>query len=248
MGNLFRAEWFKLMKDPVFRLLITVLVAVSALYPLLMFFDTGDPVLMDELYMYNILGGNNYVIRLVPCVLAGFFISSEYSSGTMKSIAASGNSRPRIYTAKLIVYSAGSVLIALVLPVVMTGVSSLYFGFDHMPELDYYVQTIGLTMLYAAAFASIMALFSSIFTDSGRAIAFLLLFFLLIDSILYLLASKLALFEFFFNYSIFKLLVDVPRILMTDSTDWFALLSVPALTFAVFGLLGSWLYNRKEIK
>lgn len=248
MSNLIRTEWFKLRKDPSFLTLIAALFAVSVLYPLLMVFDDGGPIRLDELYMYNILGGNNYVIRLVPCVLAGFFISSEYSAGTMKSIVASGNSRLRIYAAKLIIYSIGSILISLMLPVVMTGASAVMFGFNHMPEAGYYIQTLALTMLYAAAFASMMAIFSTIFTDSGRTIAFLLLFFLLIDSALYLLASKLSLFEFIFNHSVFKLLTDVAGIHTPDNVDWFALLSVPVITFIVFGILGGWLYRKKEIK
>jgi ABC-2 type transport system permease protein len=93
-----------------------------------------------------------------------------------------------------------------------------------------------------------MAIFSTIFTDSGRTIAFLLLFFLLIDSALYLLASKLSLFEFIFNHSVFKLLTDVAGIHTPDNVDWFALLSVPVITFIVFGILGGWLYRKKEIK
>lgn len=249
MGNLVMAEWYKLKKDRSLWTLILILAAVSLSYPLLIVFDEGaDTIKVIDFYRNTILEGNNYIIRLVPCILAGFFISNEYSIGTMKSIAASGNSRVRIYFAKLIVYSLGAILISLIFPIVFTGAVSVFLHFNGMPGIGYFAGTIGLTILYTIAFASMMALFATIFTDSGKAIGFMLIFFLLFDSILYILSSLSSVFESIYNYSVFKLFLDIVNVGTVHGADMIILVLAPVVTFVAFGILGSILFQKKEIK
>src|SRR5690625_587079 len=132
MSNLISAEWYKLKKDRSLWALTSLLILVSVLYPLLILFGGGvEVVKVSDIYQLTALGGNDLVLRIAPCILAGFFISSEYSIGTMKSMAASGNSRIRIYFANLLVYTIGAVIIALIFPVVMTGRSE-----EHTSELQ----------------------------------------------------------------------------------------------------------------
>jgi ABC-2 type transport system permease protein len=165
----------------------------------------------------------------------------------MKSMVASGNSRMRIYFAKLIVFSIGAILISLILPIFMTGSVAVYLNFRGMPELGYFLRTNGFIVLYAAALASIMALFSTIFTDSGKTIGFLLMFFILIDSILYALSSKFSFFEPVFNYSVFKLAGDISQ-LSLSSNELLKLVIIPIVTFVVIGIVGGLGFQKKEIK
>lgn len=249
MSNLIMAEWYKLKKDRSLWTLIIILAVISLSYPLLIVFDEGaDTVKVIDFYRNTILEGNNYVIRLVPCILAGFFISSEYSIGTMKSITASGNSRILIYFAKLIVYSIGAVLISLVFPIIFTGSVSVFLHFNGMPGIGYFAGTIGLTILYTIAFASMMALFATIFTDSGKAIGFMLLFFIIFDSILYMLGSVSPIFEVIYNYSVFKLFLDIGNIGTVHGAEMIKLVVTPIITFVAFGILGCFLFQNKEIK
>lgn len=249
MDNLIKAEWFKLKKDRSLWTLIIILMAISLSYPLLIIFDDGiGEIKVIDFYRNTILEGNNYVIRLVPCILAGFFISSEYSLGTMKSIVASGNSRVRIYFAKLIAYAIGAVLISLIFPIIFTGAVSISLQFNGMPEIGYFAGTIGLTILYTIAFASMMALFATIFTESGKAISFMLIFFIIFDSILYLLSSVSPVFEWLFNYSVFKLFLDIGDIGIMHGAEMIKLVVTPIVTFVAFGILGSILFQKKEIK
>ncbi|WP_102272646.1 ABC transporter permease [Cytobacillus massiliigabonensis] len=251
MGNLVKAELFKLRKDRSFWTLIIGLLASGIIYPMLIFFNEGvfgaDAISVKELYAYTALGGNNYIVKLVPCILAGFFISSEYSMGTMKSIGASGNSRIRIYLSKLMIFTIGAMIISLTFPIVIMAVGAVLSGFNDMPTLDYIVQTLGLTILYAAAFASIMALVSIIFTDSGKTIGFLILFFILFDSIFYALSQKFSFIEQIFNYSAFKLFLEIGEFNIGHGT-LLKFVLVPIITFAVFGMIGSWVFQKKEIK
>jgi ABC-2 type transport system permease protein len=249
MGNLLKTEWYKLKKDRSFRFLTWMLVAAAVLFPLIEFDNgaSGLPTVKDY-YRESILGPHANIVKLIPSILAGFFITSEYSMGTMKSIVSSGNSRFRIYSAKLIVFSIGAIIISLILPIVMTGSSAIYFGFAEMPEWTYYLQTLGLIILYGAAFASIMAIFSILFTDSGKTIGFLLLFFVFADWPLQMLAAKVPLFETILNHSIFKLIYDIIIVNTLKGGDVLVLIVVPILTFLLFGALGSIIFQRKEIK
>ncbi|MCM3093590.1 MULTISPECIES: ABC transporter permease [unclassified Cytobacillus] len=250
MGNLLKFELFKLRKDRAFWTLVFGLIAAAVFYPMLIFFDEAfgtDPVSVKDLYTSTALGGNNYIVRLVPCILAGFFISSEYSIGTMKSMGASGNSRFRLFSAKLFVFSLGAAIISVIFPVVMTGLTAILSGFHDMPDLGFFLRTLGLTILYAAAFSSIMALAASIFTDAGKTIGFLILFFILIDSILYMLGQEFSLFETIYNHSAFKLYLDISEPEF-GSGEFLKMLLVPLITYVAAGLIGSFIFLMKEIK
>ncbi|TFE00687.1 ABC transporter permease [Jeotgalibacillus salarius] len=249
MGNLIKTEWYKLKKDRSFRFLTLMLLALSVLFPLIEF-DNGGPnlPLVKDYYLESILATHNNIVKLIPSILAGFYISAEYAMGTMKSIASSGNNRIKIYFAKLIVFSIGTVIISLILPIFMTGTSAIYFGFEELPAWSFYFGTIGLIVLYGAAFASIMAFFSIIFTDSGKTIGFLLMFFIFIDWPLQVLAAKVPIFEPVVNHSVFKLIYDISIVSSLGGSELFKLVLVPIVTFFVFGILGSFIYLRKEIK
>ncbi|WP_188455128.1 ABC transporter permease [Virgibacillus oceani] len=249
MGNIIKAELYKLRKDRSFWLLTLLLVVASIIYPLLIVFDEGTELFkLSDFYQSKLLSANNYVIKLVPCILAGFFISKEYSFGTMKSIVSSGNSRIRIYFAKLVVFSIGAIIISLIVPVVLTGTFALYFDFQNMPELDYFLKTIGLIVLYAAAYASMMALLATLLTDSGKAIALMLLFFQVSESIMFQFADLIPVFEFVPNYFIFNLVWEIINASTFNNSEMFKMIIVPVVTFAVFGLWGSFVLQKKEIK
>lgn len=249
MGNLMKAEWFKLRKDRSFWTLMLALSGAALLYTALVFIDEQGAVqhISVSLLYADALGGNGYIIRLVPVILAGFFISSEYSAGTMKSIVASGNSRIRIYGAKLITFMLGAAILSLVFPLILTAAGGIASGFYDMPDLGYVARTLALHMLYAASFASIMSMFAILFTDSGKTIGFLLLLFLLIDSILFMISQKAAWFEPIFLYSVFNLFSEVGKGNIA-SDQWFSILVVPVLTCIGMWLLGSYIFTRKEIK
>lgn len=249
MGNLVKSEWYKLGKDRSFRVLLLILFGFAVFYPLLLTSSAG--VAGNDFYRGYILSINTDIVKLFPAILAGFFISSEYSIGTMKSIVSSGNSRIRLYFAKLTAFSIGSVIIMLILPIFMIGASVLYLGPEIMPDWSFYLKAIGLIGLYAIAYASVMAFFSTIFTDSGKSIAFQLLFIAMIGSLLEYISSKISFLEPIISHSIF---ITQPSILLIDqigqwsADDVLTFIVVPIVTFIIFGILGSLLYRRKEIK
>ncbi|WP_342437727.1 ABC transporter permease [Paenibacillus sp. FSL L8-0436] len=253
MYNLVRSELFKLRKDRSFRVLLLITAILSLAYPLLYYFDhksSGEPQFTGAEFLIQFIASNAYLIKFGVAALAGFFIANEYATGVMKTIASSGNDRGRLFTAKLIGFSVGAMAISLVFPIVSTTEVSLLSGFGHLPQgfdASFIPRALGLTLLYTAGYAAIGALFTAVFTESGKTIGFSMIFFLMIDTILGGLGEYIPFFTTVYDYSIFKLMNDIGKPSI-DSGDLPALLLVPVLTIVVSALLGILVFRRKEIK
>ncbi|NQX46526.1 ABC transporter permease [Paenibacillus tritici] len=253
MYNLIRAELFKLRKDRSFRVLLLITAVLSLAYPLLYYMDNksgGKPQFTGAEFLVKFMFSNGYVIKFSIAALAGFFIASEYTTGAMKIIASSGNDRGRLYAAKLVGFSAGVMLISLIFPLLSMAEVSILSGFGQLPEgVDpfFIPRVLGLTLLYTAGYAAIGVLFTAVFTESGKTISFLMIFFLMIDMVLGGLGEYIPFLTTVYNYSVFKLLGDIGKIQL-DSGELPVLLLVPLLTIGVAGLLGILVYRKKEIK
>ncbi|MEK5240449.1 ABC transporter permease [Paenibacillus sp. FSL L8-0470] len=253
MYNLIRSELFKLRKDRSFRVLLLISAILSLVYPLLYYFDhksNGEPQFTGAEFLIQFIASNAYLIKFGVAALAGFFIANEYATGVMKTISSSGNDRGRLFTAKLIGFSVGAMAISLVFPIVSTTEVSLLSGFGHLPEgfdAFFIPRVLGLTLLYTAGYAAIGALFTAVFTESGKTIGFSMIFFLMIDTILGGLGEYIPFFTTVYDYSIFKLMNDIGKPSIA-SGDLPALLLVPVLTIVVSALLGILVFRRKEIK
>ncbi|MHA7964896.1 ABC transporter permease [Paenibacillus sp. CAU 1782] len=250
MYNLIMVEWFKLRKNRSFWTMLAILAILSLAYPLLYYFDSEGPGYTGVEFLLAFLPSNAYAIKIGVAVLAGFFISNEYATGVMKTIASSGNTRGRLYSAKLIMFSVGAMALSITFPIVSTVEVSLLSGFGQLPggsDLFYLLRILTLTLLYTSAFAAIGALFAVLMTDGGKTIGVSVLFFLGIDVALAGIGSKVAFVETIYQYSIFKLFGDIP-LLDVESGEWLALLLVPLATIVVSGFLGNLVFRKKDIK
>lgn len=253
MNKLFAAELFKLRKDRVFRTLLLILAALAVAYTSLIYWDNlydGGQQTKGIEFLLESTEMNAYIIKFGVSIFAGFFIASEYSTGVMKTIASSGNGRGGLFAAKLAGFAIGSMTLALVFPAVGTAVDTVLNGFGPIPEgmsSLYVPRMLGLTLLYAAGYSAIVALFATLFAESGKTIGFSTIFFMLIDSILGMLGNYIPFINTVYDYSVFKLLGEIGKPTMTEGILPTVVI-VPLLTIAVFGVLGYAAYRRKEIK
>ncbi|GIP25223.1 hypothetical protein J23TS9_03530 [Paenibacillus sp. J23TS9] len=252
MNNLIQSEWYKLCRDRSFRAIILIISASGLFWSIFQYIDhrmDGEsPVTGIEMWKSALLG--NYMMIIGMCVLAGFFISSEYTTGVMKSIASSGNSRRRIIAAKQLVFALGSVILGLLFPVINCVVATLLSGFGELPGEStslYFIRTLGLLVLYAAAFASIATLIATLMAESGKTIAFTMVFFLFIDMFFAVVGQYISFVETIYSYTVFKLLYDIGNVSL-DGSLLVRMVVIPVITFVCFGLLSAWVYRRKEIK
>ncbi|MBB6673672.1 ABC transporter permease [Cohnella nanjingensis] len=255
MNNLILSEWYKLRKNRSFRSLCLLLIVAAVAYPLFQYYvppRNGPKITFTGIELFvDAVGINVYFLKITLGVLAGFFISSEYSSGAMKRTASAGSSRMRIYGAKLAVYSFGAVIIALLFPVISVIVGSSLTGFGQLTDVnatEYLFRTLGFTVLFAAAFASIAALLAIAMRDSGKSIGISLVFFLFVDLITKLATPYFPIIKTIYDYSVFNLFMTSIQYRLDSNDDLLLSLTVPVLTFAAFALLGMYAFRRKEIK
>lgn len=252
MNNLIQSEWYKLRKDRSFRSLILIISASALFWSVFQYIDRrvdGEPPITGiEMWKSALLG--NYIMIIGMCVLAGFFISSEYTTGVMKGIASSGNRRGSIIAAKQLVYALGSVILGLLFPVINGVVATILSGFGEMPGEStslYFFRTLGLLVLYAAGFASIATLIATFLAEAGKTIAFTMVFFLFIDMFFAVAGKYISFVETIYSYTVFKLLYDIGTV-SPDGSLLLRMIIIPVLTFVCFGILSAWVYRRKEIK
>src|SRR5690625_1703070 len=123
MTNLLKAEMFKLGKNRAFWMILAISVGLSTLmhYLIMVGWWMMDGTPFDAVG----LGGMNALsMLLVPAffnlmigTLAAFFISTEFGAGgVIRNQILSGRHRSQIYVSKYIVYTLGSVLIGVLIP------------------------------------------------------------------------------------------------------------------------------------
>ncbi|MCQ6557484.1 ABC transporter permease [Paenibacillus mendelii] len=252
MNNLIQSEWYKLRKDRSFRALILIISASALFWSIFQHIDrTMDgeaPPTGIEMWMSALLG--NYIMIIGMCVLAGFFISSEYTTGVMKGIAASGNTRGRIIVAKQLVYALGCIILGLLFPLINGIVATMLSGVGELPDesiLLYFVRTVGLLVLFAAGFSSIATLIATFMAEGGKTIAFTMVFFLFIDMFFAVAGRYIPFIETIYSYTVFKLLYDIGTV-SPDGSLLLRMILIPIITFVCFGIMNAWVYQRKEIK
>lgn len=255
MLNLLRSEWYKLLRNRSFWLLLSLLFLSAAAYVLLNYFD--DPNDGGALsgttgldMLTSAMGGNNYIIKIGLSVLAGFYISSEYSTGTIKRAVASGYGRGKYIVAKMIVFVFGSMLTALVFPAVNVALGTMLFGLGDLPgvsESEYLIQSFALTLAFAAAFAALTGAIATLLTDSGKTIGFAFVFYFFADGLYVMAGRHIPFVETLYEHSIFNLINHYADPQM--SAAFFAeSLYVPLLVAIAFGAVAVAIFRRKEIR
>lgn len=255
MLNLLRSEWYKLLRNRSFWLLLSLLFVSATAYVLLNYFDDpNDGGALSGTTGLDMLsaamGGNNYIIKIGLSVLAGFYISSEYATGTIKRAVASGYSRAKYITAKMIVFIFGSMLTALVFPVVNVALGAMLFGLGEIQgvsETRFILKSFALTLAFAAAFAAVTGAIATLLTDSGKTIGFAFVFYFFADGLYVMAGRHLPFVETLYEHSIFNLINHYADPEMSASR-FAESLYVPALVVIAFAVIAVAIFRRKEIK
>lgn len=261
MRHLVAAEWYKLRKNQVFLQMLWFVAAMAVIFPLFIYWSVPKEggyqagITVMKLYA-NSLALNDFLIKVELGILAGFFICSDYTSGVLKRMAASGASRMETYVSKLLVFTIGIAILACALPLLalaaglaMDGIG-LLSGFGQADEGTaslYLLRTLAFTFLFSAAFASLAALIAVVLPESGKAIALSLLVFLFADQVISALANNVSWLENIYDYSLFKLF----RVALEGSvpTRELALaIGLPLASIAVFAAWGAHHFRRQEVK
>lgn len=261
LKQLLAAEWYKLRKNQIFLQMLGFVAVMALIFPLFIYWsvpkEVGYQSAMTVLKLYaNSLAMNDFLIKIELGILAGYFICSDYTSGVLKRMAASGASRAETYIAKLLVFTTGMGILACALPVLTLGAGLAMNGIGLLAEFGqaeagaaslYLLRTIAFTLLFSAAFASLAALIAVTLPESGKAIALSLLVFLFADQVLGALANHVAWLEGIYDYSLFKLFREA----LGDhvaARDLALSIGLPLAAIVVFAAWGAHHFRRQEVK
>ncbi|MBB6672484.1 ABC transporter permease [Cohnella nanjingensis] len=253
MLNLLQSELYKLRKEPSFRVLSLTLLLVAIALPLAAYYSAsnGQNSAVNGIQSFmNGVKGNTLFMKIALAILAGFFISREYGSGVMKITGSSGYSRERIYAAKLTAFTIGIVFLSLLCPLVCMAVGSLLNGFGHLQETEtavYFFRTLGLTILFAIAFAAIVTAFAFMTKEHGVTIGIAMLVFLFFDTCSQLIGRYIPIYKYLYEHSVFKLFLEVSAFRLT-SGELALSIAMPAVTACAFGWIGMMAFRKMDIQ
>ncbi len=256
MINLIKAELFKLKRNHTFWVLIGVVAFVYSLINYLVIIDwwqlynTGfESVGLEELAGMDMLKAPLF-FNLIIGTLAGFYINIDYATSTIKNQILSGNKRSHIYFAKLVVFSLGSVITAVILPVITAILGTLLLGHSDIytnSTITYLLRSFGLYTLSIIAYSSIIMLVASLTKESGKIINTTTIGTLILYVIEIFLVPEYAIVSSIYQNSIFYQIYEGFRPILTSNEIGKNIL-ISALTFIFMVYCGSMIFKRKEIK
>ena len=255
MNNLLKAEIFKMQRNRSFWMIFAISAGLSALMHYLIMVDWWkmDGTSFDAVGLGDMNALSMFLVpvffNLMIGTLAAFFISTEFGAGgVIKNQILSGRHRHLIYVSKYIVYTMGSVLIGVLVPL-STGVIMLAVT-GNLEILDggnivYLIRMHLLFILQYAGYTAMVTLLAVLTEDSGKTIIFSVLF-----TILMFVVGKVPVFnivEIIYDHSIFQQfnLVMAPEMsagMMAEAVI------VGVLTIFVVAAIGCMVFGRKEIK
>lgn len=256
MTNLIRAEMYKLQRNKPFWVLLGTITGLSTLLHFLIITDwwmmDGTPFDNIGLSELNALATFTVPLffNLIVCTLAGFYISTEFSqSGVIKNQLISGSKRTRIFIAKFLVFSFGSILVTIVIPLLTAIISVILLGqgeIFNLSNLIYLGRGFSLFTLQFLGYTAIVMLIAIVTEDSGKTIIFSIIFSLIMD-LVRIFSSSSSFIATIYENTITSQFSEVFKYTLTNGEILKSLL-IGGVTIVFFTLCGVFIFNRKEIK
>lgn len=255
MTNLIKAEIYKLQRNKTFWVLAFTITAFSALLHCLILVEwwqlTGTEFNNAGLGEMNAFVGFTIPLffNLIVSTLAGFYISTEFSqSGVIKNQIFSGNKRSTIILAKFLVFSLGSWVITIVIPLLTAMMGVYLFGHGDVftsSSLLYLGRALGLFTLQFLSFTAIALWIAFVTEDSGKTILYTLLLSIVMFAIEKLISVPFiqTIYEntFFYQFS------EVLKYSITTGEIVKAIV-IGVLSLVIILSVSVYMFNKKEIK
>lgn len=262
MSNLIQAELLKLRQNNIFKVLTGFAIFGAFSYIILLYLTSRNLIdvgMVPPGQDFNKTGikafsettfNDPQLLLFVLSIFAGFFISNDYRSGAIKNAIISGNSRIRIYVAKLFIYIVGIYIFMTLFTLISTIGTTVLFGIGEITEGNvflYMARTYLLYLLQLGSFAAIIAMLAFFVEESGKAITLCIVLFLVIMATVDIISKYIFSLEAFFPYTFFYQLLMVFNETMSASDIGKSLLAgVSGFVFSL--LIGLHFFTRKELK
>ncbi|HLR70399.1 MAG TPA: ABC transporter permease, partial [Pseudogracilibacillus sp.] len=158
------------------------------------------------------------------------------------------NKRAHIFLAKYLVFSLGSLIITLLIPLITAIIVVILFGQGEiltLANLMYLGRAFSLFALQFLSFTAIVLLIAIITEDSGKTILFTLLLSIVMFAIEKLITAPFV--KMLYENTIFYQFSEVFKVAMT-SGEMLRSILIGVVSFIFIMLCGIFIINRKEIK
>jgi ABC-2 type transport system permease protein len=255
LTNLIKAEIYKLKRNNTFWVLIGTITGLSALLHFLIVIDwwklngtSFDSAGLSEL---NALSTFTLPLffNLIVSTFAGFFISTEFShNSVIKNQLISGNKRSHIFMAKFFVFTFGSFIITILIPLLTAIILVILLGHGDVltySNLIYLGRAFSLFTFHFMCFTAIVLLIAIVTEDSGKTIIFTLL----LSIVMFIIEKFLTypLIKNLYENTIFYQFSDVFKFHMTDG-EIIKSIFIAGISLIIIMLCGVFLFSRKEFK
>lgn len=168
MRKLLRADFSRLRRDKVFRIMMALMFLAGAALPTIHYFDNrnnGNGWTPDSsFFSYGLF------VPILLSILAAFFIGTGYSDGTLRNKLIAGHRRRNIYFANLTVSVVAGVLlsVAFMIPHICIGIPLLG---AFQTDINTIILYIGLNVALVAAFAAIYTVIAMLCQNKAYTVA-----------------------------------------------------------------------------
>jgi len=278
MGNILSAEFFKLRKERVTKIVfvINLLLAVGlSLMMALMAYHFGEDILgvVQEAEQGMMLGADVEAmfaaeavnapatalmlffqhIAVLVTILAGVFICGEFDTGTIRNTLAVGKCRVKYYLAKVITAFIAAMIMAIIATAIYAAVFAAYFGLE-VPE-GYAVSLLwlfGANVLIYLTYTSLFVMLAFVFRSMVATLVVSIAFVTLAEAMLLMLLDASFMERFAFISNIFpyhNLMVFVNSFSEGhDMQAWLTAAAICALTVVVTTVIGAFTFAKRDVK
>lgn len=265
MINGLYSELYKLLHARIFWVLLAMSAVLSIFITGLLFLEEKG-LLMEQItveveeenrlegfYMLieSVVEPDTFFVYLFAALLASFFISSEYTNGTIKNVVSTGYKRYTIYTAKFLVVWLGTIVVFVSMVVTFSIFATLFFELGDFPSKAEWLmaaKAFGYTCLLIGAFSAISTFISIHARSSAIALVATLGFYLIFSTGVGMLAQQYTFFADILHYSVFDYMHRLAIALQGDRTFIWALIRTTLITTCLFYVGGIALFKRKDIQ
>lgn len=255
MINLLKAETFKLKRNKSFWMIAGLMAGTSILFHILIMTEWWmmSGTIFDTVGLGELNGLAPFTVpvffNLAVGSLAAFFISSEFSeSGVIRLQVMSGYKRSHVYFAKYLVFSFGTIIITVVIPLLTAALIAVALGHGDILQaqhFQYIVGTYGLFTLQLLGYTAIVTMLAILTEESGKTIIFSILF-----TVLVFVIEQFAYHPsvgWLYEHTIFHQFsfVFTPEL---SGAEWMRSTAVGVITIVPVLAIGMAVFNRKEIK
>ncbi len=175
MYKLLRAGFFRLKKDIIFWLFLTLSIVTAGII-IFKYYFSGSEIILDKLINEFIM-----YIGLFIAIFISIFVGKEYSQGIIRNKIIVGHSRISVYLSKLIICIIASILCELVYISIILLIGIPLFGKLHMSVFQFVMSMLNtflIITLYCSIFNFITMICSEITVSTIINILFLLVIFI----------------------------------------------------------------------